>query len=196
MNSKMARGAGGKNRKEKGINLIEIIVVISIISLLSIILVDVFLAHGRLFNLESADSDFGLQGAQALDAVGRTIRVADKVLSAKTINSENYTASAGTLILEMPSIDETGKVISGSYDYAALFFDGNKIFLSQEVGLGSSRPSFKRLLSDSVGQMKFIYNNNDCDSVEAVFAELTLSKSVSGRTRSFSLSKKFNLGNK
>lgn len=182
--------------KNKGISIVEAIVVITLVSLISIVIMDLFITHGRIFNLNSAGSDFQLQGAEAVEAVGRVVRVADKALSSRTINSINYTASAGTLVLEIPSIDSTGKVISGKYDYAAVYLLNNKIFVSQQADPASSRATLARALSDSVSRLQFIYDNSSYDSVSSVLVQLSMSKNISGKTKTLAIDKKFNLKNK
>jgi hypothetical protein len=182
--------------KNKGVSIVEAIVVITLVSVVSVVIMDLFITHGRIFNLNSAGSDFQLQGAEVVEAVGRVVRVADKTVSSRTINSVNYTASAGTLVLEIPSIDSAGQVIAGKYDYAAVYLSNNKIFVSQQADPASSRVSLARALSDSVSRLQFIYDNGSYDSVSSVLVQLAMSKNISGKTRTLAIDKKFNLGNK
>lgn len=182
--------------RERGMSLVESITVVALVSLLSLILMDIFIAHGRIFNLSSANSDFELQAAEAMEAVGKDIRVADKTLAAKTINSESFTASSGTLILEMPSIDPAGQVVSGKYDYAAIYLSGNKIFLSQEADAASSRPTSKRSLSDSVSSLQFVCDNGNYDNVNSVLVQMVLLRNLSGKAQTYTINKNFILGNK
>lgn len=189
-------GKFGRRFNKNGVTLVEATVVVALVSLLSVILLDLFITHGRIFNLGSASSDFQLQGAEAMEAVGRVVRVADKTLVSRTINSVSHTASAGTLILEIPSIDSAGKVISGKYDYAAVYLLNNKIFVSQEADPASSRVSSVRSLSDSVGSLQFIYDNGSYDGVESVLVQLFLSKNISGKTQTLTINENFNLENR
>jgi type II secretory pathway pseudopilin PulG len=181
---------------EKGMSILESVVVVGLVALLSAVLMDIFIAHGRIFNLSSANSDFGLQAAEAMEAVGKNIRVADKTLAARTINSENFTAASDTLIVEIPSVDSSGQVISGKYDYAAVYFSGGKIFLSQQADTASSRPTSKRSLSDSVSSLRFICDNSNYDNVGSVLVQIVLSKNISGKTQTYTINKNFVLENR
>lgn len=194
----MIKIAREKIRKSpgKGMSVVEIIVVVALVGIISVILMDIFIAHGRMFNLGTANSDFELQGAETMEAVGKIIRVADKSLSSKTINSANYTASSGVMILEMPSINASGLVIAGTYDYAAIYLSGGKIFVSEEAAPGSSRHSSTRALSDSVSRLQFVPDSGTYDNVSSVIVQVTLSKIISGKTQALNLDKKFNLENK
>lgn len=177
-------------------SLVEAMTVVFLVVLLSVVLTDIFITHGRIFNLSSANSDFELQGAETTEAVGKIIRVADKTLSARTINSENFTASSGVLILEMPSINSSGQVISGKYDYAAVYLSGGQVFLSQEADAVSSRPTSKRVLADSVGSLQFVRDNADPASVNSVLVQIVMSKNISGKTQTYTINKNFILENR
>jgi hypothetical protein len=192
------RGFGDLNNGNRGngMTIVEAVVAVTLVALLSIILMDIFITHGRIFNLGSASSDFQLQGVEVMEAVGRVVRVADKTLSSRTINSANYVASAETLILEMPSIDSSGQVVVGKYDYAAVYLLNNKIFVSQEADPASSRVSSSRALSDSVSRLQFIDDNSSYESVSSVLVQLAMSKNISGKIKTLAIDKKFNLENK
>lgn len=185
--------------RNNGFTMIEIAVVAGLISVMAVILADVFMTHGRFYNIESTQADLQLRSVQTINIMGKMIKLADQVMANRMINSKDYTTSAETLILELPAVTSDGKVIEGSYDYAVFYVDpsdNQKIMLSLEPNPLSHRVLLTKLLTESGDHLKFTYDNKDYEQVRSVLVELSLAESVLNDNQSVSLNRKINLGNK
>jgi hypothetical protein len=128
--------------------------------------------------------------ASAADAVMVTateiIPPANAVVASHTFPSGTYTSDASTLVLELPAIDGSGTIISGSYDYVALYVADGKVQRVIEADSASARRSGTRALTDALQSIAFAYDNSDLTQVQAVTIDIT----ASGTTQDSSLSER------
>lgn len=170
----------------RGVSLLEIVVVIGIAVFIFFIIADIFIAHNRLFHIQSVLADTEINNFFALNRMQKIIKSADRALVNKTINSIQYNASDNTLILEMPSIDNNQNIIPDTFDYAIFHLDPQdsaKLILSMEANAGSSRYSGDTLISSFVDKIIFSYDANDFSKVNLISIYLANSRTIFGSTQ-------------
>ncbi|MCH8049225.1 prepilin-type N-terminal cleavage/methylation domain-containing protein [Patescibacteria group bacterium] len=182
---------------QRGFTIIELTLVIGLIAVVSLILMNIFITHGRIFRGELSEVELQLEGARAVENITAAARVADQVVTSRTINGTSYTTSFNTLILAMPSIDGQG-TISGSWDYIVFYLDSqdaSQLRLSQEADPSSNRSSHEKLLSDSVSQLTFLYDDGTDANVQNIELDATLTETVFDVTHSVDIHTRFHLSN-
>lgn len=181
-----------------GMTLLEVVLVMAIVGLLAIILANILITHGRLFRGESSEVELQLEGSRLTESITTSARVADRVVSSQTINGVAYTTDFDTVIFSIPSIDSQG-TISGTFDHIVFYIDPSDptLFkLSQEADPASDRTSFEKLLSDSVAQLNFFYDDSDYSNVDNVSLDARLTETVLDVTHEVTVNTRFNLGNR
>lgn len=182
-----------------GVTIFEVIVAFSLMSVVIIILADVFIMHSKIFNTSSGKAEVQFQSVSMADVMGKYIRLADSVVEEYVIGGESYETSSSELVLKMPSIDASDNIIADTWDYIAFYRDETdvaKFFYEMEADPASSRVSIKKILSDYVSGLNFIYDNAIIGDIGAVSIEVFLkrtSMNLSQRSRMFT---SYNLGNK
>jgi competence protein ComGC len=176
-----------KQKKEfkeyQGVSLLETIVVIGISVVLFFIITNIFISFSRLFQIQSAMTDVEMNNYLALNRLQKAIKESDQILTSKIINSTTYSTSNNTLVLEAPSIDSGGNIISGSYDFFSIHrdsLDQSKLIFSTSVNSQSSRRPGDTLISAFVDKLIFSYNDINLNKANLITIYLANSRSASG----------------
>ncbi len=187
-----------KPNQSAGFSLLESIVTIGIAVFVFLIIALVFIAHNKLFNLQSILADSEINNYLALNHLGKLIKSSNRVLASQTINSINYSSSANVLVLELPSVDSSQNIIPNSFDYAAIHqssTDQTKLIVSLQANSPSSRASGNILISSGVQKIIFSYNNSDFTKVNLVSIYLTNARTFLGARPTTNSSVQFALRN-
>lgn len=187
-----------KNKFVLGISLIETIVAIGIAIFIFFIISSIFLAHNKIFNIQTISANNEINNYLALNKIEKITRSANRVLASKIINSVNYNTSNNTLVLELSSIDDNEDIIPDTFDYASFHLDNQdqtKLILSLEANALSSRYSGENLVSSSVDKIIFSYNDNDPEKIDLVSVYLSNSRTTLGTTEKTITSTSFGLRN-
>jgi hypothetical protein len=107
---------------------------------------------------------------------------ANRVVTSHTFFGVGYTSGASTVIFEIPSIDSSGSIITGAYDYVGIHASGTDAYRFVDAASGSSRVTEQKRLTNALNSMTFTYDNPDLSLVTNVIAEATTSSAVRGET--------------
>lgn len=182
----------------RGMTLLEVILVMGIVGVLTMILANILITHGRLFRGESTEVELQLEGSRLTESITASARVADRVVGAQTVNGTAYTTGSDTIIFSMPSTDSQG-TINGTFDHIVFYIDpvdSTKFKLSQEADPASDRTSFEKLLSDSIEQLNFYYDDSDYSNVDSVSLDARLIDTVFNVKHEIDVNTRFRLGNR
>ncbi|MFA5744633.1 MAG: hypothetical protein WC887_00200 [Candidatus Paceibacterota bacterium] len=161
-----------KKSHRTGFTLIEtvIVVALSVSMLISIILLI------SSFTTSVSYQETFAQSSGSASAVMREIESfafpAKAVLTTHTFSSATYTSSSTVLVLEIPSIDDSGNVIANTYDYTAFYVVGTNAYRLLEASALSKRFSGTKQLSTTVSALTFTYDNVDLTKASIVTIDL------------------------
>lgn len=144
-----------------GISLMETMVVIAIMLLMMIMISQIFALNYDIFAKQSKRTDNEIGAILATKTISQMARGAVAVEASRTIGTTTYTSSSTELVLKLPSIDASERVITGSFDYVAFYrspTESAKIFAATEAAAGSIRLSNTRLVTAYNTTMIFRYN--------------------------------------
>ncbi len=144
-----------KLANQKGFTLIEVVIVIGIFSLLMIALLDLFDWHNKIFLLERADTEATGSARTAMNNMTENISQASSVVTSHTFGSTTYTTGTNTLVLQIPSYNSSGNIITGTYDYVAYYKSGNALYQILEAGSGSARKANTKQLATNAATLTF-----------------------------------------
>jgi hypothetical protein len=180
-----------RRKRNGGTSLIELICVIGIMTIVMVMINDIFRVEYdyTVKALARIDNDNG--AVMAVRRMGELARGSTAVLSSKTINGTLYTTSTNALVLQVPSIDSTGNIISGCSDYVAIYRHATRtteIWTDIDINnvtcaAGTSvRPDGQRLLTGNNSTLTFSYNNWHPYSATRVSVFLVNQKTVRSAT--------------
>ncbi len=144
-----------------GMTVIEATVVIGIMSVATMVVTLMYLAQGRIFSGQQARAGLRSEAAAFEDWFRNFAGVARRVAASRVVNGVFYESASGIVVLELPSLDSSGRAIDGADDYAAFFrdpADPAKLRVSLEAHPASSRESLERVLLEHVRSAGFRYD--------------------------------------
>jgi len=174
------------DKKPRGINrgltLIELIIYIAISTLVLTILFELFIQQTRLGNRRASQTDIERSAVTGIEIVKSAIQSANTVVSSHSFDGVAFSSSSSTLILELPSVDSSGDIVSGSSDFMVFFQDQNNqslLKMTTVAGVGSARPSHTRVIANFVDTVQFSYNKGNIVLADTINVSLN-TKTVIG----------------
>ena len=185
-------------RGGKGFTTIELLITVAILATVAVVTADIFASHYLLFGSLSTTLETERSGFLAIENIRGATLGARRILGAATINGVPYSSGTSTLILELPAVDISGNLLPALYDTVVLYrdpTDQTKLWTETAVAVGSARQTTKRLLSDFVQDLIFLYNNNTVSSATQVDVSLIVSRATRATTPETPLSLTIDLRN-
>lgn len=168
---------------KQGFTIIEMTVVVLIATIVLIIIGSMFVAQWQLYRSQSAISEIQNQNRIAQNIISKTIQISTGIVASSTINSESYYSDIDTIILQVPSVDSSQNIITGSYDYIVFEQDSTdptKLISNTEASLLSARTSEKKTIAQFVSSLNFEYNESIITNSTVVGILITTQKIVEG----------------
>lgn len=179
----------------RGYTLAETIVVVALFAILSGALALFYIYFDRTFIYEeSLNTTDMAAGVAAQDIQNYTI-LADQVLASTTVNGTNYVTATTTLVLQVPSIDSSNAIISGSFDTVVYNLAGGILSRITSASTQSVRASGTNQLATGVTSLTFTYDNTDRTQVTNVNTSLSVTTTVQTGTVSHTFHEKAYLRN-
>lgn len=172
----------GNKRKISGFTLVEAVIVIFIISLLLLVLFSLYDWHSKVYTYEQAQVRVTGSTRASMDLLALDISQAYRVLASASVNGTNYNSDASNIVLQLPSVDSSGAIIAGKWDYAAFYSSGQNFYVTTQLDASSMRQNINKNLSDSLSSLVFTYNNADFNLVKKVTVDLTAAVTVRNQT--------------
>ncbi len=170
----------------------ELIVTMAISSIMFAIVGAIFLTQSRYHAAEDAINQAQYQGFQALDTIGLYTDSARRVVSSRIVNGRAYESGTSTVVLELPSVDASGNILSGAYDYVALGIDPSDkatFILDIDAATGSDRIDGTYVKASLVDKLIFRYNTVNVTTATSIDVFVRTAISVRNRTHTKSLGK-------
>ncbi len=143
-----------RSRRSRGMSLIEILIVVAISALIMIALLSLYMAGQKYFFNQNSRADTIEESRMPMAWISRDIRDANTVHdgAVTAYNGQTYTTGANCLVLELPSIDGTGLIITGSTDYIVYDYDAtnHRLLRIIDPGAGARQSATRVLATDLV----------------------------------------------
>jgi type II secretory pathway pseudopilin PulG len=177
-----------KNQKNrKGFSFIEAIVSIAIFIFILLALVLVYDNYSKVYNYQEAVFNLAASARATANEMQNAALQADHIVASHSFSGTTYTTDQDTLVLEIPSIDSQGDIVSGKYDYVVFYITGSNLYKRLEADAASSRASVTRQLSENIESVAFTYNNADLSLASKITADIHMQKMTRRQTVSYEL---------
>ena len=160
-----------------GFTLIEIIVVIAISIVLILVGSAVFIGNSKFYQNQKGEIAAVNATRAAGDRLSEFARAATDMLASRQFGAATYTTSATMVVLRVPSIDASGNLIAGAYDYAAFGRDPNnasRLLLVVDGAAGSVRGDRTLEVTDKLSAISLTYDNADPTAAKQVTYTITV----------------------
>ncbi|MFH1178532.1 MAG: type II secretion system protein [bacterium] len=154
--------------KKRAFTLIETMVVVAIGAGMMAVLGVLIYNFNKTFVYQQALIESSGSASAIIREMESLAMPANAVLQTRTFSGSTYTSTSTSIVLEIPSIDSSGNVISNTYDYAVFYSVGANAYRLLEANVLSKRYSGTKQLSSAVSSLTFSYNNVDYTKVSTV----------------------------
>lgn len=185
-----------KRSNKSGFSFIEAIFASAILAFVLVAFVVLYINFFKFYNRQQAEMKIGDSARNAVKELQSSALQANKIVASHSFSGTAYNTDQDTLVLEIPSIDGSGNVISGKYDYVVFYKTGENLYKLMEADAASSRASSLKQLSESVVALTFTCNNPDLAIANKIDADIQLQTSFDGQTISYHLYQEIYLRNK
>jgi type II secretory pathway pseudopilin PulG len=185
-----------KIKGDRGFSGIETLVVVLVMLMLFMLLIQFYISYRASFSVLSANYDVGVTAGVVISETTEAIRLADKVIASRTISGTAYTTGANTLILELPSIDNSGNILIGKVDYLLFYITGSNIYKVIDPDASSSRKAGVTQLSGTATSFILSYDNGTASLAKRIEVDVQTSKTANNKTETAHLHDQVYLRNK
>jgi len=184
-------------RKYKGFTLTEVLLVVSIFTIIMIGIISFYIGQYNLNNNHINLSNAQIKHAAVHNNLVSILSHGRALLASTTISGNNYTISNSIVIVELPSVDNTGNIISNSFDTVVIILEGTQLKSFIEAADGSRLSDGEKLLLDDLTSFAVSYEN-ESNPAQSDWFELNTSQDVDiySGTRSVGQSSRITLKNK
>ncbi len=181
---------------KKGFTLIETMVTIAIFILVSLALGYFYVYYYKIFHTQQALISVAGSASLAANELQNAVLQADQILVSHNFSGTVYNTGQNILVLELPSIDGSGNIVSGKYDYLVFYATSTHLYKLVQANAQSSRPSGSRQLSDTVSTFTFTYNNGDLTQADKIDVDMNLQTVANRQTIPYHLHQTLYLRNR
>lgn len=180
----------------RAFTLIETVVVVAISAAALIALANLFFIFNSMYGYQQAFMAAAGSSGASLNAFGESVLPASQVLASHNFGGTTYTSSADTLVLELPSVDGSGNIISGTKDYVAFYASSTKLYRLTLAAASSVRVSELKQLSGTLLSLQLTYDNADLAQATNVIVDIETQAQFKQQTVQSHLREQFYLRNK
>jgi hypothetical protein len=185
-----------KKPRKSGFSFIEAIFASAILVFVLVAFVVLYINFFKFYNRQQAEMKIGDSARNAVKELQNAALQANKIVASHDFSGTIHSTDQDTLVLEIPSIDGSGNVISGKYDYVVFYKTGENFYKLTQVDAASSRASSLKKLSESVAVLTFTCNNPDLAIANKIDTDIQMQTSFNGQTISYHLYQEIYLRNK
>lgn len=180
----------------KGFTLIESVVLIAVTTLALLALVNLFVVFNSLYGYQQAYTRTAGSALVAMSAFESAVLPADAVLASHAFSGTTYTTGTTTLVVELPSIDGSGNVISGTHDYIAFYVTGTTTLARVvSANAGSARSSGTKILTTTLSALALTYSTADVTKATSTIVDIQTQSAFKQQTVSDHLRERLYLRN-
>jgi hypothetical protein len=176
--------------------LVETVVVVGLFLVVMLALAALYVNFNKLYTYQQTFSDTAGSAGNVVNEMEKIVLPADAVLPSHTFSIGNYSTGAQTLVVEIPSIDASGIVITTKYDYAVIYKSGANMYSRIDPDASSSRAARTKLLSSTISSLTFLYPSADYTQATYVGVTITTQAIVKGAPVTAHLEDRLYLRNK
>ena len=148
-------------KQQRGFTIIELVIVIALCLVLMSGLLALLDWHNKVFVLEQATVRATSSVRNVMNAMTRYVTQGATIEASRTMSGTLYTTDGDTVVVKIPSIDASGNVIAGTFDYFVYYLSSGSVYQLIEAGAGSVRNAGSKVLGESIDLFTLTYNNAD-----------------------------------
>jgi hypothetical protein len=184
-----------KRLNKSGFSFIEAIFASAIFIFILTVFVALYANFSKFYDRQQTEIKIGTSAREAVKELQSWALQADQILSSHTFSGTTYSTDQHTLVLELPSIDGAGNIISGKYDFVVFYKSGKNLYKLVQADVSSKRTSGLNQISDAVTALTFTYNNPNLILANKIDSDIQMETTSGGQVISYHLHQEIYLRN-
>ena len=184
-----------KSPNNQGFSFIEAIFASAILIFVLALLVLLYLNFSKSYNRQQTEIKMGDSARELVKELQNNALQADKIMASRSFSGTTYSTDQHKVVMELPSIDSSGNVVSGKHDYVVFYLTGKNLYRLVQADAASSRPSGPNQISDAVSSITLTYDNADLSKVTRIDSDIQMQTISGGQTIFYSLHQRIYLRN-
>ena len=180
----------------RGFTLLEIVVIVAISAVMCIVLVDLYRAYARMYGYQKGAADTAGSAATVANELQEWVLQASRILTSTTYSGATYTTGTNTLVLEVPSIDASGNMLTNTYDSVIFYSSGTHLYRVLSPNAASVRTASTKTLSTKLASLSLAYNDASVTSATQIIADIRMQSTEGRGTSQYQLTQKVYLRNR
>jgi len=168
--------------RQSGFTLIETVIALGLFIVLLFAFLQIFEGTQQIFLTQQNVTDVAGSASLLMTDITAAAAQADQVLSSYTFSGTTYSTNAATLVLELPTVNSSGNIVSGAHDYIAFYSSAGNAYEIASADPSSARQSGTKKLSDALSSMAFTYDNATYSLVTSVDTDIVTQATADGLT--------------
>ena len=158
----------------RGFTITEMLVTVALFALIISALVALYQGYSTLFVSEQKLFTMRTSANIAITKIEQDTLQANRVVASRVISGTTYTTGSSMLVLELPSIDVSGGIISDTFDHVVFYVSGAILYRLTEANLASARQSGIKQLLDTLSALTLSYDTGDPTEASRITVDLVL----------------------
>lgn len=147
----------------RGFTFIEAVFAVAVFIFITLAMMYLYYNFSNIFNYQQVEARVAGSARTAASELQSAVLQANKIVSSHAFSGHTYSTDQDTLVLEIPSINSSGDIVAGKFDYVAFYIVGTNFYKLTEVDAASVRPSGLKQLSDAIAAIIFTFNDANLD---------------------------------
>lgn len=149
--------------ENRGFTFIEAIFAVAVFIFITLAMMYLYYNFSNIYNYQQVEARVAGSARTVANELQSAVLQSDKIVSSRAFSGHTYSTDQDTLVLEVPSIDSSGSIVDGKFDYAVFYIVGTNFYKLTEVDAASVRPSGLKQLSDAIATITFTFDNANLD---------------------------------
>ena len=160
-----------------GFTLSELLVVMTLFVIISVGMMTMYSAQFRLSKNEISLTDAQAKVKAVINAVLPYVASANNILTSTVINSVTYTSDTDTLVVSLPTVDNSDEVVEGQSDIVVYNLSGTDLVRIIDAQASSKRTDGTKTLLSELDDLDFVYEV-EANPAQSTWVNITLTKQV------------------
>ena len=157
---------------KRAFTLVETVIIIAIAAMMMLALAVLFVNFNSLYVYQQTFTTTVKSAGGAINAISDASLPADQVLALHVFSSGTISSGTTSFVLELPSMDSSGDILTGKHDYIGFYLTGTDLYRRIEADASSVRTSGTKKVATLVSSLSFTYDNTDFTKVTNVTADI------------------------
>jgi hypothetical protein len=184
-----------KRPNTPGFSAIEAIFASAILIFALGVFVALYANYSKFYKRQQTEITIGDSARQAVKELQNVALQANQIMTSHSFSGTTYTTGQHTLVMEIPSVDSSGNIVSGKHDYVVFYLTGNNFFKLVQADAVSNRSSGQNQISDAVSALTFTYNNANLALANKIDTDIQMQTISGGQTIAYHLHQEIYLRN-